>query len=230
MQYLKTRILIASGLLFGSQAFALEPERPTSMTFSYVEHPAMVNFVMPLIRDAYQTLGIKTEFIAQPSNRNLLLVDKNVVDGDIGYMRIVLEGYPNIISIEPPLVSGIYTLLCQAKIPCHAEVFTDPNQTIVTTSISKNGLKKGYPKAIHSQFYVVNDLAMIPKFISSGRFGYAIYPSTAAELKLLDPVKLQYVQLFEANLYHVLHKKYRFMAKDISAALQLALDKRKNTE
>ncbi len=63
---------------------AQQPERPAKMTFSYVDHPAMVNFIIPVIRDAYQKLGIETDFIAQPSNRNLMLVEKNVVDGDVG--------------------------------------------------------------------------------------------------------------------------------------------------
>ncbi len=214
-------------LLLAWPLTAQQPERPARMTFSYVDHPAMVNFIIPVIRDAYQTLGIETDFIAQPSNRNLLLVDKNVVDGDVGYMRIVLDGYANIISIEPPLVSGIYTLLCQPNLPCDPSVLSDPEQTIVTTSVSKHGLEKGYRVAIRSQFYVVNDLAMIPKFVSSGRFNYAIYPSTATELKLLNPAELLYVTLFDANLYHVLHKKYAFMAKDISAALKQSLAERK---
>jgi len=207
---------------------AQQPQRPVEMTFSYVDHPAMVNFMIPLIRDAYQKLGIKTDFIAQPSNRNLMLVENNVVDGDVGYMRIVLEGYSNIISLEPPLISGIYTLLCQPKLPCKPSVLSDPEQIIVTTSVSKLGLEKGYRVAIRSQFYVVNDLATIPKFVSSGRFEYAIYPSTASELELLNPAELRYVTLFDANLYHVLHKSFAFMAEDVSTALKQTLAERKN--
>ncbi len=230
MGLLTKSALVFSLVLLAIQADAAAPPRPVKMTFSYVDHPAMVNFLIPLVRDSYQKLGIQTDFVAQPSNRNLLLVDKNIVDGDVGYMRIVLEGYPNLISIEPPLVSGIYTLLCQPGLRCVPEVLADASQTIVTTSVSKNGLEKGYRAAIHSQFYVVNDLAMIPKFVSSGRFHYAIYPSTEQELQRLDPAELQYVTLFEASLYHVLHKKYAFMADDVSQAFKQTLQERKARE
>ncbi len=230
MGLLTKSALVFSLVLLAIQADAAAPPRPVKMTFSYVDHPAMVNFLIPLVRDSYQKLGIQTDFVAQPSNRNLLLVDKNIVDGDVGYMRIVLEGYPNLISIEPPLVSGIYTLLCQPGLRCEPEVLADASQTIVTTSVSKNGLEKGYRAAIHSQFYVVNDLAMIPKFVSSGRFHYAIYPSTEQELQRLDPAELQYVTLFEASLYHVLHKKYSFMADDVSQAFKQTLQERKARE
>ncbi len=197
------------------------------MTFSYVDHPAMVNFIVPLIRDAYLKLGIHTEFVAQPSNRNLLLVDKNLVDGDVGYMRIVLAGYQNIITVEPALVSGVFTLLCQPTLPCTPAVLADAEQTVVSTSVSKNGMDVGYRGEMRSQFYIVNDLALIPRFIRSGRFNYAIYPTTEKELAQLDQTGLRYVKLFQSDLYHVLHKKYAFMAADISAALAATLAEKK---
>ena len=206
---------------------AQQPPRPQTMTFSYVDHPAMVNLIIPLIRDTYLKLGIKTEFVAQPSNRNLLLVDKNLVDGDVGYMRIVLAGYQNIITVEPALVSGIFTLLCKPQLKCTPAVLADAQQTIVSTSVSKNGMDVGFRGEIHSQFYIVNDLALIPKFIRNGRFDYAIYPTTEQELAQMDLTGLQYVKLFQSDLYHVLHKKYAFMAPEISAALAATLAQKK---
>lgn len=203
------------------------PHRPLKMTFSYVEHPTMLNYIIPIIRDSYQKLGIKTDFVAQPSNRNLLLVDKNIVDGDVGYMRIVLGEYQHIITVEPPLVSGIFTLLCQPNILCDASVLADSRQTVVATSVSKNGMEQGYKGVLKSQFYTVNDLAVIPSFITSGRFSYAIYPSSETELQRLDSATLRYVKLFDANLYHVLNEKYAYMADDISQALRQTLQERR---
>lgn len=189
----------------------------------------MIEVMIPLIREAYQSLGIQTEFIVKPSNRNLLEVADNAVDGDVAHMRIVLNGFDNMLAIEPPLLTGIFTLLCQPELPCDPAVLSDPQQTIVTTSVSKIALLQGYRVAIRSQFYVVNDLAVIPTLVSSGRFRYAIYPSSAAELKSLNPQTLRYVQLFSAPLYHVLHKKHALLATDISAALQQTLAKRRKS-
>jgi hypothetical protein len=159
-----------------------------------------------------------------------LLVDKNMVDGDVGYMRIVLGDYPNIITVEPPLVLGIFTLLCQAQVPCDESVLADPTQTLVATSVSKYGMQQGYKGVLKSQFYTVNDLAVIPTFVRSGRFSYAIYPSSAQELQRLDAAKLRYVKLFDANLYHVLNKKYAYMAEDIRQALQQTLQQRQQAQ
>jgi hypothetical protein len=220
-------LITLSCLWVAAPTTAQQPQRPQTMTFSYVDHPAMVNLIIPLIRDTYLKLGIKTEFVAQPSNRNLLLVDKNLVDGDVGYMRIVLAGYQNMITVEPALVSGIFTLLCKPQLKCTPAVLADAQQTIVSTSVSKNGMDVGFRGEIHSQFYIVNDLTLIPKFIRNGRFDYAIYPTTEQELAQMDLTGLQYVKLFQSDLYHVLHKKYAFMAPEISAALAATLAQKK---
>jgi hypothetical protein len=213
-------------LFFALTAAAQQQARPEKMTFTYVDHPAMVNFLVPLIRDTYKKLGIETDFVAQPSNRNLLLVDKNIVDGDVGYMRIVLGGYNNLFTIEPPVVLGVYTILCRPQLICASAVLADKEKTIIATSVSKHGLLQAYKGTIKSQFYTVNDLSLIPEFVRLGRFNYAIYPTTEKELQRMSTGELRYVRLFEANLYHVLHKKYRFMAAEISQALQQTLDER----
>ncbi len=211
---------------FTLTATAQQQARPEKMTFTYVEHPAMVNFLVPLIRDTYKKLGIETDFVAQPSNRNLLLVDKNIVDGDVGYMKIVLGGYNNLFTVEPPVVVGVYTILCRPELICTPAVLADKEKTIIATSVSKHGLLQAYKGTIKSQFYTVNDLSLIPDFVRLGRFNYAIYPTTEKELQRISTDDLHYVRLFEANLYHVLHKKYRFMAAEISHALQQALNER----
>lgn len=225
--FLKAQLRVVLVLFFSAlPVIAQQQSRPEKMTFSYVDHPAMVNFLVPLIRDTYKRLGIQTDFVAQPSNRNLLLVDKNIVDGDVGYMKIVLGGYDNLFTIEPPVVVGVYTILCRPQLVCHPSVLADETHTIVTTSVSKNGLLRGYSDVIKSQFYTVNDLSLIPDFIRLGRFDYAIYPTTEKELQRLPKDQFNYVRLFESNLYHVLNKKYAFMAAEISQALQQTLDER----
>ncbi len=219
-------VICASTVLVSLSIFAQTPQRPTKMTFSYVEHPAIVNDIVPLIRDSYKKLGIETDFITQPSNRNLLLVEKNLLDGDVGYMRIVLDDYKDLITLEPPLVLGIFTLLCKPEVVCDVSVLADPKNTVVATSATKNGVVKGFKGELASQFYIVNDLSAIPKFISSGRFNYAIYPTTRQDIGQFTQKNVQYIELFDASLYHVLNKKYAFMADEISQAIQLTMQER----
>jgi len=139
-------------------------------------------------------------------------------------MRIVLDEYNNLIAIEPPLVLGIFTLLCQPNIPCDSDILSDKNQTLVATSATQTGLNQGYKGALSAQYYTVNHISLIPKFISMKRFKYAIYPTSEKELWRIKTPDIQYKILFDANLYHVLNKKYQFMAADISRALQDTLN------
>ncbi|WP_158970921.1 hypothetical protein [Paraglaciecola sp. L3A3] len=205
-------------------AMAQKQERPTDMIFSYVEHPTMINYLIPLIKSSYQKLGIHTHFIPQPSNRNLRLVENNKIDGDVGYMRIVLGGYNNLITVEPPIVLGIFTLLCQPQIPCNIEVLADETVTLVSTSATQKGLEKGYKGKLKAQFYPVNNISIIPEFISLKRFKYAIYPTSEKDLWRLNTADYQFVKLFDSALYHVLNKKYQFMADDVGKALQKTID------
>ena len=73
----------------------------------------------------------ETDFVAQPSNRNLLLVDKNIVDGDVGYMKIVLGGYNNLFTVEPPVVVGVYTILCRPELICTPAVLADKEKELM---------------------------------------------------------------------------------------------------
>jgi hypothetical protein len=211
-------------------SIADEQKRPKDMIFSYVEHPTMINYLIPLIRASYKKLDIDTHFVPQPSNRNLSLIESNKIDGDVGYMRIVLDEYNNLITLEPPVAMGIFTLLCQVEIPCNEEVLTDENQTIVITSATQNGLFHGFKGNIKAKFYTVNNISIIPEFISVKRFKYAIYPTSEKDLWRLQTGNYQYAKLFESNLYHVLHKKYQFMADEISQALQSTLDEMANKD
>ena len=209
--------------LLSFSVFSQQINRPKEMTFSYVDHPTMVNNLIPLIKATYDKLGIKTHFVVQPSNRNLRLVEENSLDGDVGYMRIVLSGYHNLITIEPPVVVGIFTLLCQPTIACTKDILTDKNQTVVTTAATLVGLQQGYKQEITSQFYTINNLSLIPEFIAIKRFKYAIYPTSEKDLWRIEAPDYQYVKLFDSNLYHVLNKKYAFMADEIGQALQATL-------
>ncbi|WJG09951.1 hypothetical protein [Aliiglaciecola sp. LCG003] len=203
-----------------------ESLRPTKMTFSYVDHPTMVNYLVPLIESTYQKLDIKTHFIAQPSNRNLRLLEDNLIDGDVGYLLSEVTDYENIFFVEPPVTTAFYTLLCQPNSPCSESVLLDETQILVSTVASKNGFLNGYKGEVKNQFYTVNNLSLIPQFITEKRFDYAIYPTTSDELWRIQTADFQHVKLHQFNLYHVLIKKYQFMADEVSQALQEALKER----
>lgn len=206
--------------LFTLSAHCEESARPKEMTFSYVEHPTMVNYLIPLIESTYSKLGIKIRFVPQPSNRNLSLLEGSVIDGDVGYLLSELTELDNIFIIEQPVTSAFYTLLCQAEVPCSEAVLADEKHILVSTVASKNAFLSQYKGTLKSQFYTVNNISLIPNFIIEKRFEYALYPTTLNELWRLKAADYQYIKLLEFNLYHVLNNKYAFMAADIRQALQ----------
>jgi len=82
---------------------AAEQKRPTKMTFSYVKHPTMVNYLIPLIKASYKKLNIDTHFVPQPSNRNLRLVEDNKVDGDVGICVLYWTNTTTLLPLNPRL-------------------------------------------------------------------------------------------------------------------------------
>jgi hypothetical protein len=193
------------------------------MTFSYVNHPTMKNRLIPITEIAYKKLGVRTQFVPQPSNRNLRLVESGDVDGDVGYMKIVSSGYNNLIALEPPVVSGIFVLLCRPELICAESVLFDSSETMVTTSATVEGAQKRYQQPFQINPYIVNNINVIPDFISKKRFRYALYATSQSEMWRVGKESIKHIELFDASVHHTLNEKYESFVPLISAAIAQAI-------
>ena len=217
--------VISFGLLFNASVCA--KDKPTHMTFSYIDHPVIVNDVIPIVRRAYLELGIQIELVMLPSSRNLKAVESGKVDGDIAYSDLLLEGYESLIKIEPQLATSVFVLLCLPDVQCNQEVLFDNNNAIVSTDTTHKGLMSFYSKPLSNAFYTINNLSIIPDLLVQERFQYGIYVFGEYQAMSPDIQQLKVIELFKTQTHHTIHQKYGFMKNEISAALQRSMDKAK---
>lgn len=211
-------ILIHYGVSFS--AVAQELIKPKKMTFSYVNHPVIVDELIPIVQQAYASLGIETQFVEQPSDRNLRAIKKGLIDGDVVFSRLLVKKYPELLLIEPPLVRSIFLLLCQPQLPCSQSVLSDPKKLIASTVASQNGLIETFGKQLKVNFYLINNLAVIPQLITEKRFEYGIYVMNATQLEQVNQDDFHYLELFRTDSFHILHPKYAFLKADVERALR----------
>jgi hypothetical protein len=196
------------------------------MTFSYVDHPVIVNDVIPIVRRAYLELGIQLKLVVHPSSRNLKAVESGKVDGDIAYSDLLLKGHDTLVKIEPALVTSVFVLLCQPDVQCSKQVLFN-NNVIVSTDTTYQGLLNFYQTPLSNAFYKINNLSIIPKLLIQERFKYGIY--VFGEYQSISPQiqPLKIIELFKTQTHHTVHQKYAFMKEEISAALQRSMNKAK---
>ncbi|NCP66315.1 MAG: hypothetical protein GW763_07705 [Paraglaciecola sp.] len=216
-------------LHIGLGANAQQIPRPKSMTFSYVNHPVILEQLIPVIREAYASIGISTQFVEQPSDRNLRAIEKGLVDGDVVFSKLLLANHPGLLVIEPALVTSIFILVCQPQIPCEKSVISDNQTLIASTNASHNGLESWYQDELQAQFYYINNLAIIPQLIKEKRFDYGIYILTPELIEKAGAVDFRYYELFRTSSYHILHPKYAFLKTEIEQAIRGVLTNASST-
>lgn len=203
-------------------------DKPKKMTFSYIDHPVIVDEIIPIVRQAYLELGIQIELVMLPSSRNLKAVESGKVDGDIAYSDLLLKGYDSLVKIEPQLATSVFVLLCLPDVECSLEVLFDNNNAIVSTDTTHKGLMSFYSKPLSNAFYTINNLSIIPELLVHERFQYGIYVFAESQAMSRQIQKLSVIELFKTQTHHTVHQKYAFMKDEISAALQHATEKVKN--
>ncbi|GAC20800.1 hypothetical protein GARC_3846 [Paraglaciecola arctica BSs20135] len=202
-------------------------DKPTYMTFSYVDHPVIVNELVPIIRRAYLDLGIQIELVMLPAHRNLKAVESEEVDGDIAYSDVTLDGYDTLIKIEPSMVTAVIVLLCLPDIQCNKEILFDDTKGIVSTDTIYKSVQAFYSKPLSRSFYTINNLSIISELLVLKRFQYGIYVLGESQVISPDIEHLKVIELFKTQTHHTVNQKYAFMKDEISAALQRSMDKAK---
>lgn len=193
---------------------------PELMTFSYVKHPFVLQVLLPLIEESYQRLGIKVNFVEQPSARNLRLASKGVTDGDTAYSDLLVDFYDNLITVGPELIESHFVLLCHVTVQCNASVLADPNKTVVLTDASRDGLEYKLKDQLNSKLYSINSLSRIPKLIDGRRLVYGIYVVTDLHSNLVEYPNLRFVHLFTTKTHHILNDKFSYMVNDVALSMQ----------
>ncbi|WP_462163409.1 hypothetical protein [Pseudoalteromonas xiamenensis] len=206
--------------------FASEQKAATQLRISYLNHPSVLSFALPIVKSAYLRAGIDAEFIELPAHRLLQEIDAGHTDGDVIHAQEIFTPFSNIMKVGPPLTRVEYLLLCAPDVPCDNSVLISSPETIVATDQSKRVITSQYPSARNRNFYPLNFLGKLPELLNTHRFNYAIY-IVSSEWPL--PESLQHLQmhpLFSSEAYHILHKRFAKLAPVIGKAIEEELEKR----
>lgn len=209
--------------LITSYVEAQELNLPETMTFSYVNHPVIINHVVPIVRKAYKRLGIKVEFILQPSARNLRQASAGVTDGDTAYSDMLVRSYPNLMLVGPEFFESVFVLLCHRSEICNEEVLFDAEKMLVLTDASRSGIETKFGDRLEIKTYSINSLRRIPRLLDGRRLKYGIYVTAQGDTSLDDFPDLTVVELFRTKTFHVLNDKYSNLVPIVSEALEHAL-------
>ena len=207
-----------------------EQTRPLHMTFSYVNHPVIIDELIPLVRQAYASLGIATSYVEQPSDRNLKAISQGLLDGDVVFSELLLKDYEDLVVVEPPLVESVFVLLCQQQLPCNTDIVKDPTKLLVATDASHHGLNSWFGEELKVDIYHINNLAIIPQLITEKRFEYGIYIFSAQQLAEGKQGDFNFAELFRTNSFHILHPKYAYLKSDVSKAITQIIAYKKNSK
>lgn len=207
-----------------SEALAQQNENQTKMTFSYVNHPVIVEQILPILTRAYSRLGIEVEFVEQPSKRNLRLASSGMTNGEAAYSDLLISLYPNLMLVGPDFVESIFVLLCHRTSPCEEEVLFDPEQTLVLTDASHDGLNVIYRRKLVANIYSINHLKQIPRLVDGRRLAYGIYVTTNNDTSLAAFPDLTHIELFRTKTHHVLNDEFKSLAPKVAEAIRLEME------
>ena len=211
------RLIILVLCLISSSNLIAETALPKSLLLSYVAHPAVTQTHIPIIKQVYKNLGIGVKFFPAPTERGFLQMNSAVTDGDVIRPLARIVQYENLIKVGPVLDNVRFVIFCRAEKACTPEILNNPTITILTSVEFKAFEFSANWKA---NVYVISKLENFSDLFKSKKFDYFTYALSQRENYQHNFENVNYFVLKDMPSYHVLHKKYRFMQEQISAAIK----------
>jgi len=196
------------------------------LSVSYVEHPAVKNIYLPIIRAMYEEANLKVRlFKVSNSPRSVRALNDGFFDADIGKILSSIKHHENIIYVPTPITTiGLY-LVCRQEVVCDKSVLDDHSNMIVSR-FSKNMLVNILP--IKAEIAQILSQQKINKMLSIGRVNYSLI---ADDTRLgAETFKDTYtvVLLSKEYYYHILNKKNKDIIPILDLALKAVLAKSNN--
>jgi hypothetical protein len=188
----------------------------------YINHPRVNDFYRPVIKRAYEQIGITVTFEKVGGKRGLKLLNEGMTDADVIRYDAVTKDNPNVIAIEPQLSRGASFLLCIKGAECSIDILSDPTLGIAVTTRFFHNIEQ-QPNKFSANFYEFDDFYHVVQLIKSGRFDYAIAPSDYTESNIFDDYGFTHIPLVEHKLVHVINKKHLHLKDKLSDAIATQL-------
>ena len=103
-----------------------------------IDHPFLVQLFKPTIDHAYRSIGIKPTYVATPSFRGLVEVDKGTMDADLFRLDQASLYVTHAIKVPVSLGKVNVVLYCRGKLTvCSEKVLDDPDKRVLVVKGAK---------------------------------------------------------------------------------------------
>ncbi|MDX1539204.1 hypothetical protein [Arsukibacterium sp.] len=206
---IRTALLAAVCLLMpcygvADSGTATEPEPSQTINLSYVSHPVIDTVLLPVIRTAYQNLGLKVNFIVVEAERGLRLLQDGMVDGDVARTGIVLAKLDNIITLTK-LDELTLELHCRPGIQCKLADLTNPGVLIFFPESART--VKELQLMITAQKYHVSSWTKLVELYQADKIDRFLWIRSSLTCK--SPVAettIVTIPTAPIEIFHVIHK------------------------
>lgn len=109
---------------------AVGSAQPNEYIVTYIEHEGITHFYVPLLKKAYEKIGVKAKFILVNDQRALRLLNQGLTDADTAKSLETIEQYPNVTYLPTPIGKIEVFFICQQAVTCNKSVLSDPNRSL----------------------------------------------------------------------------------------------------
>ena len=198
------------------------PASAAEHVLSVVDHPG-AHAMKPVIRSAYQQLGLTVRFEPMPIGRRLLALQDGTTDGDLLARSNLQDKYSQVLRVGPPITQVDVLLVCPAEVRCDNSVLVSGEATVVIDRGSAMLIQEGlgmvlperheYIPPLRTSLFNRHRIDYFVYFVGNGIDGYAV---TRAHNKHL---------IGSHQFYHYINKRHASLAEPLSAALTRALSR-----
>ena len=191
---------------------------------SYVEHQAVIEHYLPIVKEAYQGIGLEPKFIAISDKRSLRLLESGQIDADVTRIEDVINSHSSFIKVPPKLGDVSIYLACQPSIECNLSILNNN-----TKHLGVVGKVEYFDSILANKNIQIFEAPNFNKLIQLFR-----QKKLDSALVIIDDNTFNESELFANRIlisrkagYHLIHKRYQHLVPALSPALQQALERHK---
>ncbi len=194
--------------------------QPKEYLITYVEHEGIIHYYVPLLKKAYEKIGIPTKFVLVNDQRALRLLDQGLTDADTAKSLETITHYPNITYLPTPISKIEVFFICQQHVTCNKSVLSDPNRSLAVI-----GAKEFYAELLAGSRIKQVELTsfdILYKMFDQQKVDVAIVVLGDYGKPRLNKYPNHY-KITEKQGYHLLNQSHKDLIPQLEAAIKEVL-------
>ncbi len=207
-------------IVLGLSVFVAAPAFAEKLTFSTIKGHINGPRSQKILTEAYQRLGIEVVFKELPGQRAIQGANEGKFDGEVFRIGGLNKKFPNLIMIAEP-----YLLAQDSVFSKKVDFKVDGFESLRPYRIGiRRGIKAAEQGTMGMEIQKTNTYKQLFKLLDKERVD-VIFVNTLLGLQIMEELNLQDIKvlqppIFQANLYHYLHKKHEALVPKVEKVLQ----------